>query len=444
MVDRYYPMPEAIEDAPYRITEGAPSITEGKALTVPLGGEPWEVSARALQLARLKWGLVDIPGTKADKGTKEIILDHRAKVLMYSHDMGQVLKPGTVPETALTWKYKGALDNNDFNEIVKGYLAAAGTGYAAMAEKSLTETLRRTAAAGKPNLQLRYLKRTVLPKVTQLSNEGRLSEAATYLQEFLERTGEPGKGMKNAEEQEAAQQQALREMESALKEAETEESKEDLKKIAEALKDPEKWEKGTPGDNGRGVGWGAMKILTPERKFDIPGYIANRNTASEMGVVFRNPHRWVTDQRVFTRKRLMKGGSVLIDGSGSMGNSEECAKMCQAIVTAAPGCTIAVYGGSGRFGSLRILAAKGKIVDTSQMKSPGGSNIVDLPALEWLAKQEAPRYWVSDGHARGVDDMGSTETTEHECKLFAARKGITRVESWDKAVEVFQKKSKWE
>ena len=31
-------------------------------------------------------------------------------------------------------------------------------------------------------------------------------------------------------------------------------------------------------------------------------------------------------------------------------------------------------------------------------------NVVDGPALVWLAKQQEPRLWVSDGHVTGCND----------------------------------------
>ena len=38
--------------------------------------------------------------------------------------------------------------------------------------------------------------------------------------------------------------------------------------------------------------------------------------------------------------------------------------------------------------------------------APSGSgNIVDGPALEWLASQAEPRFWISDGSVTGVDDV---------------------------------------
>jgi hypothetical protein len=37
----------------------------------------------------------------------------------------------------------------------------------------------------------------------------------------------------------------------------------------------------------------------------------------------------------------------------------------------------------------------------------GHGNVVDEPALRWLARQRAPRYWVSDGGVSGVGDRSS-------------------------------------
>jgi hypothetical protein len=97
---------------------------------------------------------------------------------------------------------------------------------------------------------------------------------------------------------------------------------------------------------------------------------------------------------------------VLIDASGSMGWSPDDLMKC---LEAAPAATIALYSGSGNRGVLRVVAKDGRMIAPDLVVPPcGGGNIVDGPALEWLASQAEPRIWISDGSVTGVDDIEYT------------------------------------
>jgi hypothetical protein len=72
------------------------------------------------------------------------------------------------------------------------------------------------------------------------------------------------------------------------------------------------------------------------------------------------------------------------------------------LVVNAPRMVIGKYGGAevSPQGWLQIVAAKGMIARKAQLQlSYGGANRCDGKALEWLAKQPAPRFWYSDGEA---------------------------------------------
>lgn len=64
----------------------------------------------------------------------------------------------------------------------------------------------------------------------------------------------------------------------------------------------------------------------------------------------------------------------------------------------------------------------------------GGGNVVDLPALEWLARQHAPRIWVSDGRVTGVHDTPCPELWRR-CKRVVDRARITRVKNAEEAAK---------
>jgi hypothetical protein len=64
---------------------------------------------------------------------------------------------------------------------------------------------------------------------------------------------------------------------------------------------------------------------------------------------------------------------------------------------------------------------------------PGVGHIVDVPCLEWLAKQRGPRIWVSDGRVTGCRDQGS-ETLRRRSKQICRRARIHRAENAQDAV----------
>ena len=58
----------------------------------------------------------------------------------------------------------------------------------------------------------------------------------------------------------------------------------------------------------------------------------------------------------------------------------------------------------------------------------GRGNIIDEPALEWLAHQGGPRLWISDGGVTGVGDTTSA-ALQRRCKEIVERAGIRRVKT---------------
>lgn len=155
---------------------------------------------------------------------------------------------------------------------------------------------------------------------------------------------------------------------------------------------------------------------------------------TDEGVVPVAPYRLTVDSRVFARKRRIKGGTVLIDASGSMSFSEE---ELASVIDAAPGALIAAYAGRGERGYLAIVAKNGRMATgeaAMEALADCGGNIVDGPALRWLAKQPGPRIWVSDGMVTGInDDMGVNLMQDVNALVNSA--DIERVEEWRDVVE---------
>jgi hypothetical protein len=153
-----------------------------------------------------------------------------------------------------------------------------------------------------------------------------------------------------------------------------------------------------------------------------PGAARGWRAASE-GSVVRYAHRWMADRAIFRRRARLARGTLLIDVSGSM--SLKPADLDAMLASTNAGLLVAIYGGKGDKGELRIVADGAARAEDEHLASPGGGNIVDLPALGWLARQTGPRIWVSDGLVTGVGDQSSKALTA-QCKAVCKRARIQR------------------
>ncbi len=146
--------------------------------------------------------------------------------------------------------------------------------------------------------------------------------------------------------------------------------------------------------------------------------------ASPEGCSVRYVHRWMADGAIFRRRARRRGGTILVDVSGSMSLDAEA--LDRLLLATPPGTRVAVYSGSEDRGTLRIVAEGSRRAAAEHLKTPGRGNIVDLPALEWLARQPQPRVWVSDGGVTGIGDQPSKRLGER-CRRLRERAKIQRV-----------------
>lgn len=169
--------------------------------------------------------------------------------------------------------------------------------------------------------------------------------------------------------------------------------------------------------------------------------IQKRN--SDIGVVPKNMHRMTIDRKVFSSRKSVAGGSMMIDFSGSMGWSDD---EVREIIDLLPASTIAGYVGynnliDGYDGRINIIAENGKMDSTAiNDLLQWGANSVDLDALKWLAKQPEPRIWVSDQAVYGVDERGYNRELPYQSKLeilrFMQTHNIIPIESYDTVYKV--------
>lgn len=174
--------------------------------------------------------------------------------------------------------------------------------------------------------------------------------------------------------------------------------------------------------------WGRMTITEPERVVPLPPELKyRRKVKEETGSVPIAIHRAAIDGRVFRGMRRKRGrGSILIDQSGSMKiNHDDIMYIMEKL----PGSIIAGYAGNEDHGELRILAKNGKAVDRKDAKIQMGGNVIDGPAVDWLASQPKPRIWVCDGHVSGVGDVVASKKMVEQVRKTMRRAGILRLKN---------------
>lgn len=167
------------------------------------------------------------------------------------------------------------------------------------------------------------------------------------------------------------------------------------------------------------------------RRLPMPNQVRPRRPIgrrfSDAGVIPSAVHRLPVDGAIFGTRRRAKGGTILCDASGSMNYDDDDVAR---ILRDAPAATVAFYAGAknGRHGFGRIIigASNGRAASVGEVMRalPGGHNLIDGPALRWLARQPAPRFWVSDEGVGGMGDFGRGGLCHAECLAICRAAGI--------------------
>lgn len=209
-----------------------------------------------------------------------------------------------------------------------------------------------------------------------------------------------------------------------------------LEMMETADKREDRYGSGPRGSGGGAPVWAEPTIETPALTRPLPVAMRKiRSVYRKSGSAVKAMHRFATDGAIFGRSAAGKGGAVLVDISGSMRlDGDDVAK----ILAGMPAGIIAVYEGvdaSENWSRLAIVARNGRRCADEHLAPRFGGNACDLPALEWLGKQEGPRYWVSDGHVI-PGGGGDYAAAYRECAAAMARLGIRRIDSADAMVGV--------
>jgi hypothetical protein len=189
---------------------------------------------------------------------------------------------------------------------------------------------------------------------------------------------------------------------------------------------------GRSRDNRQSLRWGKLETMPalPMTEHAAATAAQRRTLAVPAGSRLGQIRRSLTDGRCYRRtvQRLAKGGTVLIDTSGSMHLDPE---QVHAVLAALPAATVAIYSGTNDKGTVSIIAKGGKCASAdaiaNRIEDAGTGNIVDGPALRWLATQAEPRLWVCDGIVTGCGDAAAAHLDD-EAGAIVARHRITRCE----------------
>lgn len=187
------------------------------------------------------------------------------------------------------------------------------------------------------------------------------------------------------------------------------------------------------------VKFGKMTVVRlPLPNRSKAGY-ERRWTARDEGPIPTRFDRWSIDRRIFRTKKRGKGAAVLIDASGSMRWTQE--HLAQ-VLDEVPAATIAIYSGRGTEGKLVIVASKGRCASMRQAATyMMGGNIIDGPALEWLADQpENVKIWMSDGGITGLNDGWCGEGGNAYCERFIRKGGIQQVRRAEDVIAILSGK----
>lgn len=167
--------------------------------------------------------------------------------------------------------------------------------------------------------------------------------------------------------------------------------------------------------------WGEMQTIRPPLELPVREALLAMRPKPGFSGAFRYPLRAVLpvmDGRAFGQRQRRPGGTILVDVSGSMHiNSDQIFEA----VKRRPAMMVGMYSGTGKYGQLYILARNGRMV--ASIPDHGRGNIVDGPALQWLAKQRKPRIWISDLSVTGEGDRQAghlfqeVETIVHKAKI---------------------------
>jgi hypothetical protein len=406
---RVYPIPEAIDGRRWSVDDGRPQVdTTARRMLVPLQDTDGDRFIRAHEMAHARI----TPKVGAGKAAKKagvtmlaLQVSEDARVHHFLNRRGIPTPGGMTPEEAESCAKRivtnerdiaaallSAVNTGDF-DLIRNGLQAAGMEHDALYD--IVRDVRKVADGIGRGADRRGTKH---PCDNSRGFTTRTIPAALQFDVLWpEEPGDPGDGMRD--------------------------------KLSELIRHGAMSSR--PGQ------WGSMDPIAR-----APMSLARRRgkgetrTYRDEGTAPSAVHRLTIDGRIFSRQRHAPGGTVLVDASGSMALSE---KALAAIVEAAPTGKVAIYCGRSTSGRITVVADRGRMATDKDIRRArvGGGNVIDGPALRWLANQPKPRIWVSDGYVTGKHDTMAMNLIADAAGI-VRRGSITRVDAADDAADMLR------
>lgn len=429
-----YPVPEAIRrpdiEGPFEISEGYESKTDfaKTRMVVPVGGaceecgEDHARAARLLEMGRIAWSPSDLERrVKRTKDKLPLALVERceeARINARRRRGGMEPSPPRLCESDGEHYFliRQMVKNGDMVSLAGMLAASYATGDESLVQNSMVRIISelRSKASEESRIQAEYL--------TEITNG--VMRHINYHMGWSRPTFRYSLSL--ARDILSILDRATTNMEKALMEAE----------LSKQVKVKEFRGNKTIKDEDDSS-FGKMSIIELPMPYRSKAGFERRWTARDEGDIPTRFDRWSIDKRIFRTKKRSKGATLLVDVSGSMSWSED---NLTSVLEQVPAATIAIYSGNGDEGNLVIVAKKGRCASMRQAaRYMRGGNVVDGPALEWLAQQpDTVKLWMSDGGITGINDTFIQPSSKISTKLgiLMRRKGIQQVRNAEAVMEI--------
>lgn len=437
------PIPEAIDGLPWTVTIRPPTnhgggvlygVTDlhGHAMTLPPEDHTSARFVRLHELAHAKWTPRNVPPHAAAKKAKATITDVqtaedlRIQSLLHLH--------GLLPPDL---QHRSPTDLQRFAAAVAEHITS-GDAHTALEVLTWSRIGSGVAIFRRPR---QFRPRHELAHLPELAEE--LEQIETHARDLIDQTGSVTHALALETATTLAHQIATEAVTFALPKRYS--AKLPFQKVtvplARKMRELLDAAKATfqqpnpcpPPNQTRGNGeWGELETLPPlplSTAHKPQAQPQRKRLAQLQGARLGSIRRLLTDGRAFRRdiRKPQKGGTILIDASGSMDLSGDDIR---AILDRAPAATVAMYSGrNAGFGTVSVIAKSGRMATNREINrrraEVGGGNIIDGPALRWLAKQTEPRTWICDGAVTGKGDSRRLNLTL-EANQLAKAGHITR------------------
>lgn len=405
-----FPFVEALKNgADWKVTEGAPMTSVAhRYMSVPLIDQDLAHSVRMHEMGHANW----TPADKVVAGAGPDCVDavEAMRVNFKLHICGVDISKGFIPETMLPQFVDQHIASKNLRAMTLFAMSTAGTNQYTAIRNTLTTT------KGSFCRKVVKILDQVVPQIgasplrwIDTEHWAKRTEELIHVSLLKREEPQPPEGM----------------------------DKNELDKLHEDGMKKIKGRVGNLNTNPTNQ-WGRLDFQFPPCPNSIrERYMTRAKHPNTEGTYLREVWRIGTDQQIFGSWRRRKGGSVLLDCSGSMSLSKSD---IEELVHSAPAVVVALYSGNSDSGVLRVVVKGGRMADDSMICAPaGGSNCVDGPCLsEWLAKQPQPRIWVSDGLVTGLSDC-EAKNLSMETLNTCYKYNIIRVDNVAMAKEIFKK-----